>query len=76
MRYFKTFNFVKAYTFLQRQPPSGMVCMINGALLIMGYTSYFSDLAENVRASGKIQWKWRNTDKTVQIIVKGNVRHS
>lgn len=55
MRYFKTFNFVKAYTSLQSQPPSGMVCMINGALLIMGYTSYFSDLAENVRASGKIQ---------------------
>lgn len=62
MRHFKMFYFVKAHPFPQSQPPSGMVCMISGALLIMGYISSFSDLAANVTALGEIQWKWRNTD--------------
>lgn len=55
MRHFKMFYFVKAHTFPQSQPPSGMVCMISGVLLNMGYISYFSDLAANVTALGEIQ---------------------
>lgn len=49
MSHFKMFNFVKAHSFPQSHPPSGKACMINGAHLLMGCISDFSDLQRTWR---------------------------
>lgn len=61
-RHLKTIGFLGAHSFPQSRPPPGTVCMINGALLITGYISYFSDLAEKMTASRRIRRKRRSTD--------------